>query len=190
MKLARATFTFLVFIISCTVGLSQNPATKQYKKDGLRFDYLSSWTLLDDSNSDAQQLTLMRSDSAAQIRIFVRRGRVTPEKLPKTRKEVVDSYIEATVKQFIAMGANPEQSPDSIDIGTTKAEGVNVKASLGGDPGAARIYWTLLGERIVVLTYFGPDKEMAKHTGVWDLVRSSFQIEEKSPTPKPSPTQQ
>ena len=179
MKLARATFTLLVFVISCTNGLSQNPATKQYKKDGLRFDYLSSWTLLDDSNSDAQQLTLVRPDSAAQIRIFVRRGRVTPEKLPKTRKEVVDSYIEATAKQFIAMGAKPEQSPDSIDIGTTKAEGVNVKASLGGDPGAARIYWTLLGERVVVLTYFGPDKEMAKHTNAWDLVRSSLQIEEK-----------
>jgi hypothetical protein len=34
------------------------------------------------------------------------------------------------------------------------------------------------------LTYFGPDRDLKKHSAAWDLVRSSLQIEEKKPAPK------
>jgi len=191
MKLVSITVSlFPLLVLFCAVAHSQTtPAdAKHFSKDGLLFDYLPSWTLQDDSNGDAQQLTLARSDSDAQIRVFVHRGRVTEDKMAQARKSLVDTYIDSTTKQFLQMGAKPEQSPDSIDIGTTKAEGVNIKASLGGDPGAAKIYWALIGQRVVVLTFFGPDKDLKKHSGAWDLVRSSLQIEEKKPAPKPSPT--
>ena len=191
MRLISTTvFLFALIILFCGVAVSQTtPAdAKHFSKDGVVFDYLPSWVLQDDSNSDAQQLTLNRTDSDAQIRVFVHRGRVTEDKMPQARKSLIESYIDATTKQFIQMGGKPEQSPDSIDIGTTKAEGVNIKASLGGDPGAAKIYWALIGQRVVVLTYFGPDKDLKKHSAAWDLVRNSLQIEEKKPAPKPSPT--
>jgi hypothetical protein len=64
---------------------------------------------------------------------------------------------------------------------------VLIKASLAGEPGAAKIYWALIGDRVVVLTYFGPDKELKKHQPEFDLIRSSLQIESKKPAPKPSP---
>ena len=86
------------------------------------------------------------------------------------------------------MGAKPEQTPDSTDIGTTKAEGVNIKATLGGDPGAAKIYWALMGQRVVVLTFFGPDRDLKKNVMAWDRVRTSLQVEEKKPESKPAPT--
>jgi hypothetical protein len=179
----------LVSLSSAVVYSQTTPAdAKQFNKDGVMFNYLPSWNLVDDSNGDAQQVTLSRSDSDAQMRVFIHRGRITPEKMPQARKAFIDSYIDSTAKQFIQMGAKPEQSPDSTDIGTTKSEGVNIRASLGGETGAAKIYWALINERVVVLTYFGPDKELKKHQPAWDLLRSSLQIEQKKPTAKPSPS--
>jgi len=188
-KLFSICFAIALFFLSSAVGYSQpSPAdAKQFNKDGIMFNYLPSWTLVDDSNGDAQQVTLTRTDSDAQIRVFIHRGRITPEKMPQARKAFIDSYIDSTAKQFIAMGAKPEQSPDSTEIGTSKSEGVNIKASLGGENGAARIYWALINERVVVLTYFGPDKELQKYQPAWDLIRTSLQIEQKKPAAKPSP---
>ena len=191
MRLFSICFAIALVSLSSAVVYSQTtPAdAKQFTKDGVMFNYLPSWSLVDDSNGDAQQVTLTRSDSDAQIRVFIHRGRITPEKMPQARKAFIDSYIDSTAKQFIAMGAKPEQSPDSTDIGTTKAEGMNIKASLAGEAGAAKIYWALINERVVVLTYFGPDKELKKHQPAWDLIRTSLQIEQKKPAAKPSPKQ-
>jgi hypothetical protein len=184
--------TILVFaLLSLSpIAYSQTPSgeAKQFNKDGLLFEYVPGWTLQDDSNSDAQQIIFTRGDSDAQIRVFVHRGRITPEKMAQARKSLIDTYIESTAKQFVSMGAKPEQSPDTTEIGTTKAEGVNLKAVLGGDPGAAKIYWALIGQRVVVLTFFGPDRDLKKHAAAWDRVRTSLQIEEKKPESKPSPT--
>jgi hypothetical protein len=69
-----------------------------------------------------------------------------------------------------------------------KAEGVTISASLGGDPGAAKIYWALVGQQVVVLTLFGPDRETKQFTSAWDLVRNSLKIEDPKAAPKPSPT--
>ena len=189
MKLFSICFAIALLFLSSDVVSSQTAPTdaKQFNKDGIMFNYLPSWTLVDDSNGDAQQVTLTRSDSDAQIRVFIHRGRITPERMPQARKAFIDSYIDSTAKQFIAMGAKPEQSPDSTEIGTIKSEGVNIKASLGGENGAARIYWALINERVVVLTYFGPDKELTKHQAAWDLIRTSLQVEQKKPAAKPSP---
>lgn len=191
MRLLNFCFAIGLVFLSSAIAYSQTtpPAdVKQFTKDGVTFNYLPGWTLTDDSNGDAQQITFSRSDTDAQIRVFVHRGRITPEKMPQARKAFIDTYIDSTAKQFIAMGAKPEQSPDSTEIGITKAEGVNIKASLAGEPGAAKIYWALITDRVVVLTYFGPDKELKKHEAAWNLIRTSLQIEQKKPAPKPSPT--
>ena len=59
----------------------------------------------DDSNDDAQQFTLSKANSDVQIRVFVHKGRITPEKLPDAKKAFIDPYIAATVKQFVADGS-------------------------------------------------------------------------------------
>jgi hypothetical protein len=188
MRLTKQVLGFAAIVLFCSVSMHSQSDVKQFNKEGLLFEYVPGWTLQDDSNSDAQQIILTRGDSDAQIRVFAHRGKVTPEKMAQARKSLIDPYIDSTAKQFVAMGAKPEQSPDATDIGTTKAEGVNIKAVLGGDPGAARIYWALIGQRVVVLTFFGPDRDLKKHAAAWDRVRTSLQIEEKKPDPKPSPT--
>jgi hypothetical protein len=177
----------LLFVLSCVGANAQTGNDKQYLKDGLSFDYPAGWTLQDDSNGDAQQLTLARANSDVQIRVFVHRGRIAPEKLPDAKKAFIDPYVLATGKQFVAMGAKPEQVPDSTEIAGDKAEGVAITASLGGEAGAAKIYWGLIGRRVVVLTFFGPDKELKQFVGAWDMVRNSVKIEDPKAPPKPTP---
>ena len=176
-------FHFLVLSVLSVLSVAQTPQT--FNANGVSFNYPDGWTIYDDTNSDAQQLTLARQKSDIQIRVFVHKGRITPEKFADAKKAFIDPYIASTMKQFVAMGAKPEQSADSSDIAGTKAEGVKISASLG-EPGAAKIYWALLGQRVVILTIFGPDREIKQFAPAWDIVRGSLKIEEKA-APKPSP---
>ena len=175
----------LLAIACCLIALVQTPKT--YTKNGLSFDYPADWQLQEGANPDAQQMTLGKANSDVQVSVFVHNGRITPEKLPEAKKAFIDPYIAATAKQFEQMGAKPEQSPDSSEIGGVKAEGVKISASLGGEAGAAKIYWALVGQRVVVLTLFGPDKEMQKQVAAWDLVRNSLKVVDPKAAASPKP---
>ena len=174
-----------IFLAACVFALAQS--NKNFTKDNLSFDYPNGWTVQDDSNNDAQQFTLAKPNSDVQIRIFVHKGRISQEKLADAKKAFIDPYIAATAKQFVAMGAKPEQVPDTSEIGGVKAEGVSINASLGGDPGAAKIYWALVGQRVAVLTIFGPDRETKQLAPAWDLVRTSLKVVDPKATPTASP---
>ena len=186
MNRVRNIFTIALLIVLTAVGVSAQKAgtDKQFVKDGLTFDYPAGWTLKDDSNGDAQNLTLARADSDVSVNVFVHRGKTAPEKLPEAKKAFIDPYIVARGKQFVSMGAKPEQAPDSSDIAGVKADGVAITANLGGESGAAKIYWAIVGNRVVVLTFFGPDKQLKQHAGLWDLVRNSIKIEAPTTAPK------
>jgi hypothetical protein len=190
MSLTRSIFQIIALLIACcgfaAAQVSSSDA-KHFSKDGLIFDYDPGWSLQDESNSDAQQLTLSRADADAQIKVFIHRGRITAEKMGDARSKLIDTYIEETSKQFELMGGRPQRAPDSTDIGGLKAEGVKISAVLGGEPGAAQIYWALVGQRVVVLTFFGPDKELKKFASAWNLVRNSLKTVELKSTPKPTP---
>lgn len=178
----------LVTVFSAT-AFAQTPAeAKQFAKDGLSFSYPNGWTMEDTSNADAQQFNIGRADSEAQMRLFVYRTQVTsPERLAEARKVLIDPYIASTFRQFQQMGAKPEKAPATTDFGTLKSEGVKISASLDGEPGAAEIHWVVVGQRLVVLTIFGPDKALAKAAPAWEAIRNSIAVEDLKPQPKPSP---
>jgi hypothetical protein len=186
MFLLKRTMQLVVLIALGSIVVAAQDS-KNFSKDGLSFDYAPGWSLVDNSNSDAQQLTLARANSDVQISVFVHKGRVTPEKFPEAKKAFIDPYLLSTGKQFLQMGAKPEQAPISSDIGGVKADGVKISAVLGGEPGAANIYWALLGQRVVVLTQFGPDKQLNQQAAAWDLVRTSLKIFDPKAAPSASP---
>ena len=179
--------TLLLTILASFALASQGGTNKQFNQDGLTFDYPEGWVVQNDSDKDAQNLTLSRADLDVSINVFVHRGRLTPEKLPDAKKAFIDPYVLARAKQFIANGAKPEQTVDATEIAGQRADGVVISASLGGEKGAAKIYWALVGQRVVVLTYFGPDKQQAKYASVWDQVRTSIKVADPAAAPKPSP---
>src|SRR5262249_29290673 len=100
----------LVIVVLCCIVVMAQTDTKIYSQNNLSFDYPGSWELQDSSNQDAQQFTLAKANSDVQIRMFVHKGRVTPDKLPDAKKAFIDPYVAATAKQFVAMGAKPEQT--------------------------------------------------------------------------------
>jgi len=177
----------LLFLIAYAVIARQTGSDKQYLKDGISFDYPAGWSLVEDNNGDAQQATLSRAGNDVQISVFIHRGRISPEKLPEAKKAFIDPYIASTGKQFVQMGAKPQQAPASTQIAGQQAEGVAITASLGGEPGAAKIYWALVGQRVVMLTYFGPDKELRQFASAWDLIRNSIKVEDPKAAPKATP---
>jgi hypothetical protein len=181
----KLTLNLLIVFFASVISVVQTASdSKTFSANGLSFNYPNGWTLQDDTNSDAQQLTLARANNDVQIRVFAHKGRIAPEKFADAKKSFIDPYIASTNKQFVAMGAKPEQSADSTEIAGQKADGVKLAANLG-EPGAAKIYWALVGQRVVILTIFGPDREIKQFTPAWDMIRTSIQIEDKS-TPKPS----
>lgn len=190
MKPIRVTIiTFAVLLMIPIVGPGQTPEnTNHFAKDGLTFDYPKGWTLQDQSTANAQQLTLALADSDAQIRIFVHRGKAdTPEKMAMAKRGFIDPYVKSTNDTFVQAGAKPEQTPDSAQIGGASAEGVRIRATLSGETGEASIYWASLGNRVVLLTFFGSDQSRRKAAPAWDAVRNSIHIEDIKPPPKPTP---
>lgn len=174
--------------VSFAFAASAQTANKHFAKDGLSFDYPEGWSVNDESTSDAQQLTLNRGDSQAMIKFFVHRGKInTPEKLAEAKTKIIEPYIAYTEKQFAAMGAKPQRAAATTQIAGANAEGVHITAVLEGESGEAGIYWATVGERLVVLTLFGPDKALKKVQPSWDVVRNSLKIEtnaKATPSPK------
>lgn len=186
MKRTSVLVCLLAFLIG--FGATAQTTNKHFAKDGLSFDYPDGWTVVDESDSDAQRLTLNRADTEAMIKFFVHRGKVnTPEKMEQGKAKLIDPYVNYTERQFVEMGAKPQRIEATTQIAGANATGVRITAVLDGDPGEAGVYWTTLGDRLVVLTLFGPDKAIKKAAPAWDLVRSSLKIEAPLPKPSPSP---
>lgn len=181
----------IVCVFGCALLIAVGVAaqnTKHFTKDGLTFDYADGWVITDGSNSDAQDLTLSRTDSEAQIKLFVHRGKVnTPDKLAQAKTKLIDPYLSYYVKQFEQMGAKPERVAATTQIAGANVEGVRITAILNREPGEAGVYWATLGERLVVLTLFGPDKAIKKAAPTWDAIRNSLKIEAPAPKASPSP---
>jgi hypothetical protein len=180
---------FAIMLFCALTALGQVPdKLKHFSKDGLAFDYENGWTLNDQSGPDSQQLILGRSDSDAQVKVTAYRNKIdTPEKLAQARTKLVDPYIASFVNSFTQMGAKPTRSPATIQVGTVQAEGVRIAATLDGVPGEAAIYWVNTGNRVVVLTFFGPDQALKKASTLWETVRGSLRVGDTAPTPAPAP---
>lgn len=191
MKSLSHSFAAIAFLAVWSISaLAQTPAAdgKQLSKDGLSFNYPNGWTLVDESNADAQNFNIGRADSEAQMRVFVFRTPVpTPERLAEAKKVLVDPYVASTMRQFEQMGAKPQKSAATTEIAKVASEGVRIAASLEGVPGAAEIYWGVVGNRLVVLTQLGPDRALKGASPAWDAIRNSIAIAEPNPAPKPTP---
>jgi hypothetical protein len=167
---------------------------KQFAKDGLSFNYGAGWAFNDTSNADAQQMTFGRTDGEAQITVFVFRAILTkPEQIAEAKRVLVDKYVASTTKSFQQEDPKTQSEPATSEIAGVASEGVKIRASLGGVPGTAEIQSAVVGQRLVVLTLLGPDRDVKKAQPAWELLRTTMKVElpqpktQPSPTPKPTP---
>jgi hypothetical protein len=191
MKSSRKFLPLITLLLLC--GWSASAQTvpsdaKQFSKDGLSFSYPAGWEFNDTSSADAQRLQFGRADSEVQISIFAFRTLVTsPERIAEAKKVLVDKYVAATKKQFEEVDPKTTSSPVTSTIGTVASEGVKIRASLDGVPGSAEIHWAVVGQRLVVLTFLGPDKALTKAMPAWELMRATLKTEEPQPAASPKP---
>lgn len=191
LKSSRNFLPLITLLLLCGLSASAQTApsdAKQFSKDGLTFSYPAGWSFNDTSNADAQRLAFGRTDSEAQITVFVFRALVTsPEKIAEAKRVLVDKYVAATKKQFEEMDPNTTSSPTTSTIGTVASEGFKLRASLDGVPGSAEIQWAVVGQRLVVLTFLGPDQALTKAMPAWDLLRTTLKTAEPQPAASPKP---
>jgi hypothetical protein len=197
MKLSRTLVQLCALLMFC--GLSAAAQTvpsdaKQFAKDGLSFNYGAGWAFNDTSNADAQQMTFGRTDGEAQLTVFVFRAILTkPEQIAEAKRVLVDKYVASTTKSFQQEDPKTQSEPAASEIGGVASEGVKIRASLGGVPGTAEIQSAVVGQRLVVLTLLGPDRDVKKAQPAWELLRTTMKVElpqpktQPSPIPKPTP---
>ena len=190
MKSSRHIRPLVALMLLCggiTVSAQTAPSGgKEFKKDGLSFYYPSGWQFNDSSDSDKQTLAFGKSDFEGQITVVVFRTPITsPDQMAEAKTVLVDKYVAAQTASFEREGAKPQSSPATKDISNAPADGVVIRLTLDGVPGAAEIYWALVGQRLVVLTLFRPDQAVSKAAPAWDMIRNTIKIE--APQPKPSP---
>ncbi|HSS22154.1 MAG TPA: hypothetical protein VLL54_18940 [Pyrinomonadaceae bacterium] len=193
MKLSRIAIQLIAVVMfcACTAAAQTVPSdAKLFSKDGLSFNYASGWQFNDTSDANKQEMTFGRTDSEAQIIVWVYRTHVTkPEHVTEAKKVLVDKYVASTKQQFLQADPRTTSAPATSEIGGVASEGTKIRASLDGVPGQAEIEWAVIGERVVVLTFLGPDKAVLKATPAWDLIRTTLKVEGPQPkaatTPKP-----
>ena len=191
MKSSRNLTSLVALLLFCGLSVSAQTApsdAKEFNKEGLTFSYPNGWAFNDKSDKDAQNMTFGRSDSDAQITVFVFRTPVTtPEKIAEAKRVLVDKYVAATKQQFQQEDPKTTSEPATSEIGGVASEGVKIRASLGGVPGMADIEWAVVGQRLVVLTFLGPDRALTKAAPAWDTIRNSIKLAGAGPQPGPSP---
>jgi hypothetical protein len=175
-------FTLLVTVMTLASGqlaFAQTPAQdlKHFAGKGLSFDYPATIELADRSGPSGQHLVI-ESTGRAQIMIVSRYAQITSaEQLAAARHEVVDSFIETMWQQIHDTDPNVSRTPAQIEVASTQATGVRLRAVLNNEPGNAEIYSLQLGPRLVVLSLIGTDKEIAATASAWLAIRRSLKIE-------------
>ena len=189
MKPVRKLVCLAVPLLFVAGALGQ-PNLKHFEKDGLTFDYPASWQISDQCSGQMQYIQMAR-DGFAEIRIRAPREWLsTPEKEAAAKKLIQDQYVDSFVSQVEQAGMHPKRSVATSQISGADAEGARVRAVMDGEPGGMDSYFRIVSARFVQMSIIGSEKEIAKSTPAWDLIRNTIQIEaaaQPKPTPQSSP---
>ena len=161
---------------------SQSPAdSAHFEKDGLTFDYGSTWELSEQSNPTAQQLVLLEKDLDAQIMIIALRSSLTNAKQEEEAKTaLIEPSISRLLKQYEDAGIKVERASLTIDINGVMTEGAQLRFAVDGQPGITDVCWLVINQRLVQLFFMRPEKNATKAAIYWDTVRSTLRIQKLS----------
>jgi hypothetical protein len=174
----KTLFSLLMTLALCQLAFAQTPAQdlKHFADKGLSFDYPAA-IVVDDRSSPTGQHLVIASTGKAQIMIVSRFAQInSAEDLAAARHEVVDSFIETMWQQIHEQDPNLSRAPAQIDVSGVQATGVRLRAVLNNEPGNAEVYSLQLGQRLVVLSIIGSDREIAASAPAWLAIRRSLKV--------------
>lgn len=151
-----------------------------FSKNGLSFDYPAGMKLEDMSSEGGQHLVLGGGGSA-QIMVISRYDKVrTAEQLASARRNVADTFTDTLMTELQKLDPKVTRTPAQTEVAGTQATGYRLRATLNGEPGNAEVYSLQLGNRLVLVTLIGSDKEIAASANAWSTVRSSLKVAESA----------
>ena len=189
MSFLRTTIFATASLLLIVSAFAQDPNVKHFAKDGLSFDYPAGWQLSDQSTQQMQLVEIARGDVVMRIR-SPREWLKTPEKETAAKRLFQDKYIDDFVASVEQAGIHPKRSVVTTQIGGADAEGARVRAVLAGETGGMDSYFRIISDRLVNLSIFASDKDIARTAPAWDLLRTSLKVEpppQPKSTPQPSP---
>lgn len=174
---------FAVLAALCLTANAQSPGQKlkHFAREGLSFDYPADYHFDDKSGPSGQTLELANEEHAAQIMVISRYEVInSPEQLAKAQREVTESFVETLTREFKSQQAQIERSESRIEVGGAQASGVHLRAVLADGAVNSDVYSLLLGQRLVVLSFIGPDKPLEAAASAWAIVRRSLKVEART----------
>ena len=188
-SLLRTMIFATVSLLLVVSAFAQDPNVKHFAKDGLSFDYPAAWQISDKSTQQMQLFELAVGDVMVRVRA-PREWLKTPEKEAHAKKLFQDQYVDDFMGQLEQASLHPKRSTATTQIAGGDAEGVRIRAVLDGEPGGMDSYYRIVSDRLVNLSIFASDKDIAKVAPGWDLLRNSLKVEpspQTKATPQPSP---
>ena len=175
--------------LTVTAAKMQEPPKPQaegnrFAKDGLSFDYPTGWAMKDDSTAQMQVLELSRGEHVIRIRA-PREWLETPAKQAEAKNLIHDKYVSEIIENMRRGGLTPVRTSANSQIGGGPAEGLRVRATMGGISGGMDAFYRMLSDRFVHISQFGSEGDMVK-SAAWDLIRTSIKVE-PPPTPGSTP---
>lgn len=179
--------SFLLILLALTGVHAARAKNKHYEKDGLSFDYPDNWTIQEVNDDKRQVVNVSLSSSYLQVSVYAHREPVdTPEKIELAKTGLVTAYINQRTDQMKQMGMNPTRTDGAGTIGTTAADVAHVKET-GPDGGGADIYYTVINQRMVLFSAFGPDTDLKRYSSQLDVIRNSIAIAAPAVAPASTP---
>ena len=185
MRLLRTLIFAGASLLLVVAALAQDPNVKHFAKDGLSFDYPANWSISDQSTQQMQYLEMAQGDVVIRVR-SPREWLKTPEKEAHAKKLFQDQYVDDFARQVEQAGMNPRRSAVTTQIAGAVADGARVRAVMDREPGGMDSYSRVISDRLVNLSTIGSEKDFAKSSPAWDMIRNSLKVE-PAPQPKATP---
>ena len=158
---------------------SANPFVLQaniYSRDGVSFSYPADWPLSDESDAQAQTLSLDRGQNEAKILVMVLRQEMTAQQLTGAQALMTQAIVDNLTQSIAKAGAQAQRSSVSAVIGGRQANGIRLRAVVQGESGNVEVYWLAINNRLVHVILIGADPELARAANAWNMICSTLRV--------------
>lgn len=176
MKRLVLSFSIVLVLSLGVCAQSETPKLNHFAADGVSFDYPDAYTVKDESNTEAQRLTLTRRGSSVQLTIVVTREHVLRDQLPAAIANSTQPLIKQVAESLGEGKTPPERTTIKTMVGAKEAEGVRLRAS-GNSKRTAEVIWLRLGLRLTSVAFVRSDKDESPGSELWQTMRSSLKVE-------------
>jgi TonB family protein len=148
-------------------------STKHYEKDGISFDYPTSWTVMEDNSPYLQTVTVAPGGSATQIIISTYGGPIPSCDFDLEGKKLASIFSKRVAKVIKAGAATG--SPVKSQLGAAEMEGIELEGLMDQQPALGDVYSIRLNRRFVSLTFVRKVDDSTARSA-WQTVRSSLTV--------------